>query len=76
MTPLYTALAGAVGAIAIIWAVWVRATRAARQRDAERNTRAILDAHKNRERVEDEIADDTDLVGRARRSGLVRPDGE
>lgn len=43
--------------------------------NSRRNTRELkrqVEAHKDREEIEDDIAQDDDLVARAHRSGLVR----
>jgi hypothetical protein len=67
-------LIGGVAALAGLAVAWWRGHASARRASDNRNTRAALDAERNRTRIEDEIQAETDLAARARRSGLVRPD--
>lgn len=52
---------------------WQGGRRARERREAD-DARAGVEAETQRRRIEDDIDQDIDLAGRARRSGVVRPD--
>lgn len=76
ITAILSALARLLGPILPFLATWVAAKRDARQTARIKRLQADADALKDRERIEDDIADDADLVGRAARAGIVRKPGK
>jgi hypothetical protein len=66
--PLGAALAG----ILALAGAWLAGKRSGRQKAAQKAAEDAVKAHKTRERIEDEISQDTSLADRARRSGIVR----
>ena len=63
-------LAGAVAVLGIFYAGKREASQAAKKATLEGTVKAM----KDRERIDHEIDQDTDLADRAKRSGVVRPD--
>ena len=74
--PILSALARLLGPILPFLATWVAAKRDSRQTGKIKGLQADMKALKDRERIEDDIADDTGLVDRAKRSGVLRRTGE
>lgn len=77
--PMLGELVTAAVVILGVFGLWKKAGN-----DARRAERALNDlnrakdtvlAHELRDEINEDIAEDTDLAGRARRAGLVRPDG-
>lgn len=64
------AVAGAVAVLGIFMAGKREARQAAKKATLEGTVKAM----KDRERIDHEIDQDTDLADRAKRSGVVRPD--
>lgn len=71
---LLSALARLLGPILPFLATWLLAKRDSRQRGKIEALRADNKALTTRERVEDDIEQDPDLVARAKRSVLRQPD--
>lgn len=76
ITAILSALARLLGPILPFLATWVAAKRDARLTARIKRMQADADALKARERIEDDIADDADLVGRAKRAGVLRKPGK
>lgn len=61
-----------------ILGLWQKAGNDARRAERARNdlnrAKDTVLAHELRDEVNEDIAEDTDLAGRARRAGIVRPD--
>lgn len=70
---LLSTLARLLGPILPFLAAWVASGRNARQRGKIEGLEADNKALTDRERIEDEVATDPDLVSRARRSVLRKP---
>lgn len=69
---LKRALAWLVAGLGIIWAAWLAGKREARRETALEAAERIAKAEIKRGRIDDGIDQDTDLVRRARASGVVR----
>ena len=76
MTFILSLLARLLGPILPFLATWIAAKRNASQTGKIKGLQADMKALKDRERIEDDIADDTGLVDRAKRSGVLRRTGE
>lgn len=76
MTFILSLLARLLGPILPFLATWIAAKRNASQTAKIKGLQADMKALKDRERIEDDIADDTGLVDRAKRSGVLRRTGE
>ena len=76
MTFILSLLARLLGPILPFLATWVAAKRDSRQTGKIKGLQADMKALEDRERIEDDIADDTGLVDRAKRSGVLRRTGE
>lgn len=73
IAPIISALARLLGPILPFLATWVAAVRNTRQKAKIEGLEADNKALTDRERIEDEVATDPDLVSRARRSVLRKP---
>lgn len=73
---LYAILGGAGALIVSILGAFFWGGRSATNKRDAQDARRALDAEQKRRKLDDEIADDTDLVARAKRSGIVRPDSD
>lgn len=73
-SPIRNAAAWLAGAVIAFLAVWGMAKRDARRETALAAAERIAKAERKRGKKDDDIDQDTDLAGRARRSGLVRPE--
>lgn len=71
-----SALARLLGPILPFLATWAAAKRDAAQAAKNRGLEATVEAMKKREAINDEVANYPDLVARAKRAGVVRPDGK
>lgn len=71
--PILSFIARLLGPILPFFATWVAAKRDARQTAKIRGLEADNKSLTDRERIEDEVATDPDLVSRARRSVLRKP---
>lgn len=71
--PLLSLLARLLGPILPFLATWVAARRAAAQAAKNDALESMVKAMKDRERIDDEVAHDPDLAGRAKRSVLRKP---
>lgn len=76
MTFILSLLARLLGPILPFLATWIAAKRNASQTAKIKGLQADMKALEDRERIEDDIADDTGLVDRAKRSGVLRRTGE
>ena len=76
LSPLRRAAGWALGAVVALMAVWGLAKREARRETALQAAERIAKAERKRGKKDDDIDQDTDLVGRAMRSGLVRGPSE
>lgn len=77
--PILSFIARLLGPILPFLATWIAARRDARQTAKIKGLKADAKALKDRERIEDDIddiADDTGLVDRAKRSGVLRRPGK
>lgn len=70
---ILSTLARLLGPILPFLAAWIAGKRDAAQRGKIRGLEADNKAMTDRERIEDEVATDPDLVSRARRSVLRKP---
>ncbi len=74
MTASLYAIFGIVAAIfAALWAALRTGAKSERAQIEAIAARTAAEAERNRTELDDEIAQDVDLVARARRIGLVRP---
>lgn len=71
--PILSLIARLLGPFLPFFAIWVAAKRDARQKAKIEGLEADNKAMTDRERIEDEVATDPDLVSRARRSVLRKP---
>lgn len=71
---ILSALARLLGPILPFLATWVAAKRDAAQAAKNRGLEATVEAMKKREAINDDVANDPDLVARAKRAGVVRPE--
>jgi len=69
-------IAGAVALVLAVLGAWIAGRREARQEARTEALRGDVEAYKTRERIEDAIDQDVDLVARAKRAGVLRPGGE
>lgn len=72
---LWPYLVAVVGALVGAVALYLRGRSDARQKATAKAQADKIDALETRGRIEDEIDQDSNLIDRARRSGLVRRDG-
>ena len=72
LSPLRKAAGWALAGLLAFLAVWGLAKREARRETALQAAERIAKAERKRGKKDDDIDQDTDLVGRAMRSGLVR----
>lgn len=70
---LKRAVLWAVGAALAVFGIWTAGKRHARQKAKIEGLEADNKSLTDRERIEDEVATDPDLVSRARRSVLRKP---
>lgn len=73
---ILSALARLLGPILPFVAAWVAGWRDARQRAKLKRLGADNRALRERERIEDDLANETDLADRARRTGVLRKPGK
>lgn len=71
---LYAILGSVVSVIVAIVGAFIWGGKSANRKKEARETEASLQAEFNRRKLDDEIAQDTDLATRARNAGLVRGD--
>lgn len=64
------------GAVVAVLGIFMAGKREARRDAKTKAAEATVKALKDRERIDDDISQDTDLAARARKSGIVRPCGE
>lgn len=76
LSPLRKAAGWALAGLLAFLAVWGLAKREARRETALEAAERIAKAERKRGKKDDDIDQDTDLVGRAMRSGLVRGPNE
>jgi len=76
LSPLRKAAGWALAGLLAFLAVWGLAKREARRETALEAAERIAKAERKRGKKDDGIDQDTDLVGRAMRSGLVRGPSE
>lgn len=76
LSPLRRAAGWALAGLLAFLAVWGLAKRDARRETALQAAERIAKAERKRGKKDDNIDQDTDLVGRAMRSGLVRNPSE
>lgn len=73
---ILSALARLLGPILPFLATWAAAKRDAAQAAKIRGLEADAKAMKDRERIDNDVASDPDLVRRASDAGVLRPDGK
>ena len=71
--PIRRALGWLAGGVAALLAAFYTGKRRSRQETALQAAERAAKAHKTRDRIEDDIQQDDDLVRRARDAGIVRP---
>lgn len=74
LSPVRKAAGWALAGLLAFLAVWGLAKRDARRETALAAAERIAKAELKRGKIENEIDEDTDLAGRARRVGLQRPE--
>lgn len=74
--PIRRAMTWALTGLVLLWAAMTYGKRIERQKSALRAAERIAAAEVKRGRIEDDIQDDVDLVARARRAAIVRPEPE
>jgi len=74
--PILSLLARVLGPFLPFLATWVAAKRDARLKARNDALEADIKAMKDRERIDDDIAGETDLVSRAAKSGVLRKPGK
>ena len=76
MGDLWPYLIAALGAIATVAGAYLKGRSDTKAKAETANAKAAAQAHDDRRRIEDDIDQDDDLAGRARRAGIVRPGSE
>lgn len=74
--PILLRLARVLGPFLPFLATWVAAKRDARLKASNDALEADIKAMKDRERIDNDVADETDLVSRAAKSGVLRKPGK
>jgi hypothetical protein len=69
-------LIAALAAIGTVVGAYLKGGSNAKAKQEAADAKAAAKAHEDRRRIEDDIEQDDDLAGRARRAGVVRPGSE
>jgi hypothetical protein len=72
MGDIWPYLIAALAAIGTVVGAYIKGGSNAKAKQETASAKAAAQAHEDRRRIEDDIDQDDDLAGRARRAGIVR----